>query len=76
MGYYIQSLWETVKKGEIWTGYVKNETKSGGHYWVFATVYPIERHDGSRGYMSCRRKASKEEIEEHKIIYKDLKRSE
>ncbi len=36
-----KDLWETVAKGNIWTGYVKNATKSGGYYWVFATVYPF-----------------------------------
>ena len=58
-----KSLWDTVQKGEVWTGYVKNVTKSGGYYWVFATVYPFESCDGSKGYLSCRRKASTEEID-------------
>ena len=58
-----KSLWDTVQKGEVWTGYVKNATKTGGYYWVFATVYPFESCDGSKGYLSCRRKASKEEID-------------
>ncbi|MDP3291659.1 MAG: PAS domain-containing protein, partial [Sulfuricurvum sp.] len=35
-----KDLWDTVKSGKIWTGYVKNATKSGGFYWVYATVYP------------------------------------
>jgi PAS domain S-box-containing protein len=29
-----KDLWETVKSGKIWTGYVKNATKNGGYYWV------------------------------------------
>jgi len=71
-----KGLWDTVQKGEIWTGYVKNKTKSGGYYWVFATVYPFETCDGSKGYLSCRRKASREEIEAHEILYKQLKAQE
>ena len=71
-----QSLWETVKSGEIWTGYVKNATKSGGYYWVFATVYPFESCDGSQGYLSCRRKASSEEINEAIELYKTWKSEE
>ncbi|MEJ5169213.1 MAG: PAS domain-containing protein [Arcobacteraceae bacterium] len=71
-----KDLWDTVKKGEVWTGYVKNATKSGGYYWVYATVYPFESCDGSRGYMSCRRKASREEIEEHEALYKQLRAKE
>jgi len=64
-----KSLWETVQKGEIWTGYVKNATKSGGYYWVFATVYPFESCDGSKGFLSCRRKPSQQEIAEAEALY-------
>jgi len=71
-----KSLWETVKKGEIWTGYVKNATKDGGYYWVFATVYPFIGSDGSKGFLSCRRKPNKEEIAEHEALYREWKRSE
>ena len=71
-----KDLWDTVKRGEVWTGYVKNATKSGGYYWVYATVYPFESCDGSKGYMSCRRKASREEIEEHEALYKQLRAKE
>jgi aerotaxis receptor len=64
-----KSLWDTVQKGKVWTGYVKNATKSGGYYWVFATVYPFESCDGSKGYLSCRRKASEEEIDAAVKLY-------
>jgi len=59
----------------VWTGYVKNETKDGGFYWVFTTVYPFESCDGSQGYLSCRRKPSKEEISDAEVLYKEWKKS-
>ena len=68
-----KSLWDTVQTGNVWTGYVKNATKSGGYYWVFATVYPFESCDGSKGYLSCRRKPSQDEIKEHEALYKEWK---
>ncbi|WP_066168412.1 PAS domain-containing protein [Aliarcobacter cryaerophilus] len=71
-----KSLWDTVKKVEIWTGYVKNATKNGDYYWVFATVYPFESCDGSKGYLSCRRKASKIEIEKAEKLYEEMKKNE
>jgi aerotaxis receptor len=71
-----QSLWDTVQSGQIWTGYVKNATKSGGYYWVYATVYPFESCDGSNGYLSCRRKASTEEINEAISLYKQWNKEE
>ena len=71
-----KSLWDTIKKGDTWSGFVKNATKNGGFYWVYATVYPFETCDGSRGYLSCRRKPSREEIEKHETLYREWKRSE
>jgi len=65
-----KSLWDTVKGGDIWTGYVKNEIKDGGFYWVYATVYPFETCEGKTGYLSCRRKPTKQEINEAEILYK------
>jgi len=71
-----KSLWDTVQSGNVWTGYVKNKTKDGGYYWVFATIYPFESCDGSKGYLSCRRKASKEEITKIEVLYKQWKANE
>ena len=71
-----KSLWDTVQKGQIWTGYVKNSTKSGGYYWVYATVYPFESCDGSQGFMSCRRNASKQEIAAAEDLYKQWNKEE
>lgn len=68
-----KDLWETVQKGNVWTGYVKNKTKDGGFYWVFATVYPMtDNNTGERTYMSCRRKPSKDEIKSAEALYKTL----
>lgn len=64
-----KSLWDTVQSGEIWTGYVKNATKSGDFYWVYATVFPFKSCNGSKGYLSCRRKPSEKEIEEAEELY-------
>jgi aerotaxis receptor len=71
-----KALWDTVQQGQVWTGFVKNATKDGGFYWLFATVYSFETCDGNRGYLSCRRKPTKQEIAEHDALYKQWKRSE
>ena len=68
-----KDLWDTVKSGKIWTGYVKNATKNGDFYWVFATVYPTITTEGSKGYLSYRRKATRKEIERAENLYKTLK---
>ena len=71
-----KDLWDTVKRDEVWSGYVKNATKSGNYYWVFATVYPFESCDGEKGYMSCRRKASEAEINAAVELYKQWNKEE
>ncbi|MFA6628566.1 MAG: PAS domain-containing protein [Sulfuricurvum sp.] len=68
-----KDLWDTVKSGKIWTGYVKNATKNGGFYWVYAMVFPNMSYGNNEiGYMSCRRKASVEEIAEAERLYKTM----
>lgn len=57
-----KDLWDTVKKGEIWNGIVVNATKSGGYYWVNATVFTSKTVDGKTRYVSVRTKPTKEEI--------------
>ncbi|MBO9466786.1 PAS domain-containing protein [Tropicibacter sp. R15_0] len=44
-------LWETIKSGKPIGAYVKNRSKTGQFYWVFAFVTPIEG-----GYLSVRMK--------------------
>ena len=69
-----KGLWETVKKNNIWTGYVKNSTKDGGFYWVFATVFPkYDNINKQTTYISCRRKPSAQEIQSAQDLYKTLR---
>lgn len=69
-----KDLWDTIKNGKIWTGYVKNRRRDGGFYWVFATVFPnVSCGDGKNGYLSCRRKASESEIATATELYKTMK---
>ena len=68
-----KDLWNTVQKGNIWSGYVQNATKDGGNYWVYATVYPMQDPvTQKKTYMSCRRKPSEQEIKDAKALYKTL----
>lgn len=65
-------LWDTIKKGKMWQGYVKNKTKSGGFYWVKATVFPCYQGEQLIGYLSVRVKAETHRIEQAKDIYSRL----
>ncbi len=57
-------LWNTVREGRKWHGYVKNLRKDGGYYWVYATVIPNVRNGKVTGYTSVRRKPSRQKVEE------------
>ncbi|MDY3200207.1 MAG: PAS domain-containing protein [Arcobacter sp.] len=71
-----KDLWATIQKGNVWTGYVKNSTKSGNYYWVYATIFPTITSEGTKGYISCRRKATQEEINEASELYEKLNKNE
>ena len=71
-----KDLWDTIESGKKWRGFVKNKTKSGGYYWVYATVFPFTSCDGSKGYISCRRSVSKEESQKYELLYTDMRREE
>lgn len=67
-----KDLWDTIRRGEKWQGYVKNLRKDGGYYWVKATVIPNIRAGKLVGYTSVRRKPSRSKIEECNKLYPTL----
>jgi len=67
-----KDLWQTVQQGKPWRGMVKNRCKNGDYYWVEATVTPMRERGIVVGYMSVRRKASKEKIDNAAALYREL----
>lgn len=67
-----KDLWDTIRKGEKWHGYVKNLRKDGGYYWVMATVIPNVRNGKITGYTSVRRKPARRKVEECTRLYPTL----
>ncbi|MDD3769055.1 MAG: PAS domain-containing protein [Sulfuricurvum sp.] len=68
-----QDLWDTIKTGKSWSGYVKNRSKDGRYYWVYAMVFPSKNEHGELRYLSCRRKPSESEIDAAANLYKTLR---
>ncbi len=71
-----KDLWETIQKGESWTGTVKNLRKDGRYYWVYSYITPIFREGEIVGYSAARKPATPSEIEEAEEIYEKLLREE
>ncbi|MEA3352443.1 MAG: ATP-binding protein [Campylobacterota bacterium] len=50
-----KEMWETIKKGDIWEGEVKNRKKEGGYYWVRSHVSPeYDKNGKNKGYIAIR----------------------
>ena len=62
-------FWATLKAGRPWVGIVKNRCKSGDHYWVEAQVTPVWERGQLVGYMSVRRKPSREQVRAAEAAY-------
>jgi aerotaxis receptor len=48
------NLWESIKNGKIWSGYVKNLRRDGGYYWVYAEVSGVYKDGELVEYKSMR----------------------
>ncbi|MGD9916760.1 MAG: PAS domain-containing protein [Paenirhodobacter sp.] len=60
-------LWDALGNGNPMGAYVKNRTKSGGYYWVFAVLMPIPD-----GYLSVRLKPSSALFDRVRAFYESL----
>nr|WP_297502707.1 PAS domain-containing methyl-accepting chemotaxis protein [Ferrovum sp.] len=63
-------LWKTVRSGRVWRGFVKNRAKNGDHYWVLATVSPIIQNGRVEGYLSYRKKPTRQEVLDAEALYR------
>lgn len=66
-------LWDVIGGGSEIFAYVKNQTKDGGYYWVFAHVTPrFDSRGNIIGYHSNRRCPRREAIAKVEPLYNQL----
>lgn len=70
-------LWDTILAGNEIFAYVKNMSKNGDFYWVFAHVTPTFNHRREiTGFHSSRRKPDPRQIQIADGLYRKLKQEE
>jgi PAS domain S-box-containing protein len=69
--------WETITNGEGFLGYIKNLSKDGSFYWVFAHIFPLYDDEGAlTGYKSIRRKPRADALPGVVALYAAMCRAE
>ena len=70
-------LWDTLEQKKECFAFVKNMSKDGSYYWVFANVTPdIDANGQVVGYFSVRRKASAKAIATMTGVYQAMLEAE
>ena len=57
---YYQTLWQTIKDGQVWEGEFHNKRKDGGFYWVDETIYPVKENGSITGFVGIQNDTTKE----------------
>ena len=66
-------LWDSLKQGREFFGYIKNLCKDGGYYWVFANLTPTFDTMGNVvGYYSVRRHPEQAGLEVIEPLYREM----
>jgi len=72
-----KGMWDIIKSGEYWEGYVKNMTKDGKYYLVVVWIKPKLDNNGKIvGYIAGRKIPDREKMAKALAQYKELKAAE
>ena len=72
-----KKMWETIKRGEMWEGYVKNMRKDGKYYWVVVWIKPKFDDDGEIvGYIAGRKVPDRNLIVKFENEYRKMREME
>ncbi len=69
-------MWATLKRGEVWEGYVKNLRKDKGYYWVYARMSTVIKEGKPVEYKSVREPVSREKKIEMQNLYDKMRAEE
>jgi PAS domain S-box-containing protein len=66
---FFQHLWQTISRGEVWKGEIKNKDKNGGYYWVNTCIVPFFDDNGIiKQYIAIRNDITNQKNLEEKYL--------
>jgi aerotaxis receptor len=68
-----KEMWESIKSARAWSGYVKNMTKQGGFYWVYAEVSCVIKDGRIVEYKSMRSRVDRDMKQKMQLEYDRLR---
>jgi len=72
-----ETMWNSIKQGNVWSGLVKNLRKDGRYYWVETTITPVQDESGAIvKYAAARKPASDTAIKEAETLYAKMRQEE
>ena len=66
-----EDMWQTLRSGQSWQGYVKNLRKDGAFYWVVVHISSKYENGVHTGYIAARKKPDRQAIAAIEQAYKD-----
>ena len=71
-----KDLWNSLKQGKTWKGYIKNLRKDKGYYWVYAEMSGVYKNGKLVEYKSMRVPVSREKKMEMQNLYDKMREKE
>ncbi|HWO96395.1 MAG TPA: diguanylate cyclase [Bacillus sp. (in: firmicutes)] len=67
---FFKQLWDTISRGAVWKGEIKNRSKSGKTYWFDTTIVPFLNNEGiPYQYVSIRTDTTQRKKAENQLRY-------
>ena len=71
-----KELWDTLKSGKSWQGYIKNRRKDNGYYWVHADISGVYKDGALVEYKALRSPVDRETKIKMQNHYDALRKAE